>query len=209
MNSYWKNVWSGTEAKEYRKYINLNYNYKFLDIFKKNNISCVCDAACGFGKYSTVCSKNNFKVSGFDISEEAVSLTKHILKEFNLQYDDFRVCSITDIQYQDESFDGVIAHAVIDHFTAVEAIKVLKELFRITKKNGLIYLSFDGLEDDDIKMSHEVLEDGSFKYLDDSRKDLIFKYYTNDDIYELVKGKEIVCFNTTESGEREVILRKE
>lgn len=209
INSYWKSVWSGIEAKDYKKYINENYNYEFIDIFKQNNISHICDAACGFGKYSVVCSNNNFEVSGFDISEESVSLTKAMLNEFNLEYVDFRVCSITDIKYEDECFDGVIAHAVIDHLITSDAITALNELVRITKKNGLIYLSFDGLEDEDMEICHEVLEDGSFKYIDNSRKGMIFKYYTDDEIYKLINGKELLYFNTTENGAREVILRKE
>jgi ubiquinone/menaquinone biosynthesis C-methylase UbiE len=209
MNNYWENVWTGVEVNDYKKYINLNYEYNFIDIFKQNSISHICDAACGFGKYSAILSKNNFKVSGFDISKEAVSLTKDMLNDLNLKFMDFYVCSITDIRYQDEYFDGVIAHAVIDHLNTTEAIKALSELFRITKKNGLIYLSFDGLEDDDIETSHEVLEDGSFKYIDDIRKGMIFKYYVNEEIKKLIIGKEILYFNTKQNGEREIILRKE
>ncbi|MGH4138761.1 class I SAM-dependent methyltransferase [Clostridium sp.] len=209
MNTYWRSVWTGREVKDYKKYINLNYEYKFINIFKQNNISHICDAACGFGKYSAILSKNNFKVSGFDISEEAVSLTKAMLNDFGLKFMEFCVCSITNIRYQDEHFDGVVAHAVIDHLKTTEAIKALNELFRITKKNGLIYLSFDGIEDDDSELSHEVLEDGSFKYIDDLRKGMIFKYYINEEIKKLIIGKQILYFNTKQNGEREIILRKE
>lgn len=209
MNNYWKNVWTGVEVNDYKKYINLNYDYNFIDIFKQNNISHVCDVACGFGKYSAILSKNNFKVSGFDISEEAVSLTKDMLNNLNLKFMDFCVCCITDIKYQDECFDGIIAHAVIDHLRTTEAIKALNELFRITKKNGLIYISFDGLENDDIEISHEILDDGSFKYIDDIRKGMIFKYYNNEEIKNFIIDKEILYFNTKKNGEREIILRKE
>ena len=208
MNKYWENVWTGVEAKDYKKYIDLNYDYKIIDIFKKNNISRVCDAACGFGKYSAIFSKNNFEISGFDISEKSVSLTKDMLNEFHLKFMEFCVCSITNISYQDEAFDGVIAHAVIDHLIATDAIVALNELFRITRKNGLVYLSFDGLEVDDIEKSHEVLEDGSYKYIDDSREGMIFKYYTNAEIDKLIINKEILYFNTKQNGEREVVLRK-
>lgn len=208
MNDYWESVWAGEEVKDYKKYINFNYNCKLIDIFKQNNISYVCDAACGFGKYSAILSKNGFKVSGFDVSEGSVNLTKDMLIELNLNFINFCVCSITDISYQDECFDGVIAHSVIDHLITMDAVKALDELFRITKKNGLIYISFDGLEEDDVKLNHEVLEDGSFKYLDGHRKGMIFKNYTNEEIKELTADKEILYFNTKQNGERELILRK-
>lgn len=208
MDSYWDSVWAGEMIKDYKKYINFNYNYKFIDIFKQNNVFNICDAACGFGKYSAILSKSGLRVSGFDISEEAVILTKSMLNEFNLKYNDYCVCSITDISFQNECFDGVVAHAVIDHLINIDAIKAISELFRITKKNGLIYLSFDGLEEDDIKISHEVLDDGSFKYIDDLRKGMIFKYYTDEEIKKLIDGREILYFNKSQNGVREVILKK-
>ncbi|MBZ9687431.1 class I SAM-dependent methyltransferase [Clostridium estertheticum] len=208
MNNYWDNVWTSVDVKDYKKYINLNDDYKFIDIFKQHKISNICDAACVFGKYSAIFSKNNFKVSGFDISEQSIILTKNMLTTLNLGFMDFCVCSITDIKYRDECFEGVIAHAVLDHLNTTEAIKALNELFRITKKNGLIYLSFDGLSDNDIEACHEVLADGSFKYIDGTRKGMIFKYYINEEIKKLIMGKEILYFNTKQNGEREVILRK-
>lgn len=209
MDSFWESVWAGEKVEDYKRYISLNHDCKFIDIFRQNNILNVCDAACGFGRYSAILSSNGFRVSGFDISESSVNLTKDMLNEFNLKFADFCVCSITDIVYEDESFDGLVAHSVIDHLTSAEAIKALNELFRIVKENGLIFLSFDSLEDDDISMDHEVLEDGSFKYTNGSRKDMIFKYYTDEEINKLILGRKVLYFNTSKNGEREIILKKE
>lgn len=207
-DNYWDDMWQGWKIEDYKKYINLNYNYKFVDIFRKNNVETICDAACGFGKFSAICSKNNFTISGFDISGEAVNLTKAMLKEFNLKINEFKVCSLTEIDYEDESFDGAIAHAVMDHLKKAEAVKALNELLRIVKKNGLIYFSFDGIEDDDLNLSHRVLEDGSFEYTDESRKGMIFRHYTNDDIAELFNGHDIILFEEAKNGVRNVIIRK-
>lgn len=207
-DNYWDDMWQGWKIEDYKKYINLNYNYKFVDIFIKNNVQTVCDAACGFGKFSSICSKNNFTISGFDISSEAVNLTKAMLKEFNLKFNEFKVCSLTEIDYDYESFDGAIAHAVMDHLKKADAVKALDELLRIVKKNGLIYFSFDGIEDDDLNLSHMVLEDGSFEYTDESRKGMIFRHFTNDDIIELLNGLDILLFEEMKNGTRNVIVKK-
>lgn len=207
-DSYWDSVWTGEKIADYIKYINLDYPYKFIEIFKENNVRNVCDAACGFGKYSAICSKNNLEVSGFDISENAVNLTKGVLEKLQLKYSEFKICSMLNIVFEAESFDGVVAHAVLDHFKSDDAKKALSELLRITKTNGLIYLSFDGIEEDDLSLPHEVLEDGSFMYTDESRNGMIFKHYTNEDINRLIEGKEVLLFNTLKNGAREVIIRK-
>lgn len=208
MNSFWESIWSGSKAGEYQKYINIKTDYQFIDIFKMNKILSVCDAGCGFGKYSVICAYNGFEVSGFDISETAVAITKEMLNKYNLKFKDYRVCSITNINFDDRTFDGVVAHSVIDHLTYIDAEKAVNELLRVTKKNGLIYVSFDALEEDDISLPHIVLEDGSLKYTSGKRKDMIFRYYKNDEIKGLFKGFDFIYFNVNEYGERDIIIKK-
>lgn len=152
--------------------------------------------------------QHGYNVDGFDISENSVTLTKNILNEFNFQCGDYKVCSLTNIDFEDNKFDAVIAHAVMDHLSTFDAEKALNELYRIVKENGLIYISFDCLEEDDLELEHTVLEDGSFLYTDESRNGLLFKYYTDEDINKLVKEKEQIYFNITRRGDREIILRK-
>ncbi len=208
MSEYWNSEWKYATVSEYKKYINPNGRPKFFDIFKEYNISYVCDVACGFGAYSVMLNNNGFHTAGFDVSENSINITKSMLNHFHYPNDNFKVCSITDIDFDDEIFDAIVAHAVIDHLSAEDAKKAIDELFRITKKNGLIYISFDGIEDDDINLAHEVLKDGSFLYSDESRNGLLFKYYTEDDIKNLIKGREQIYYNITSKDDREVILRK-
>lgn len=208
MRTYWDKVWLNSEVNVYKKYINLDMDYEFIKIFKENKIENVCDAACGFGKYSVILGHNDFLVSGFDIAYDSINLTLSMLKDFNISYKEYLACSLTDIKFKDEEFDATLVHAAIDHLSYAEAKLALKELIRITKINGLIYVTFDGIDEEDERLKHEVLEDGSFKYLDEARKDMIFRYYTDEDIHKFLVGKEIIYFNKKQNGEREVILKK-
>ncbi|QSX06571.1 class I SAM-dependent methyltransferase [Sedimentibacter sp. zth1] len=208
MEEYWNKEWSNNKIDEYIKYIRPDFTPRFFEIFSKYNIKNVCDAACGFGTYSIMLNNRGFEVSGFDIAENSVNLTKNMLKHFKLPNDDYKTCSITDISFKDEAFDAVVAHAVIDHLSKKSACTALNELYRITKQGGLIYLSFDCLEEDDLNLAHEILEDGSFLYTDKSRDGLLFNHYTNEDIEKLLLGKQQIYFNTTKRGDREVILKK-
>lgn len=47
------------------------------------------------------------------------------------------ICDAHDIPFQDESFDGVIAQAVLEH--VVDPYRCVEEMHRVLKKDGLVY----------------------------------------------------------------------
>ena len=206
MEKYWNNVWDAPDIEKYIGYVKSYVAWKpeFLEIFAKHNVKNVCDAACGFGAYSVMMSKRGYLVSGFDISENSVNLTRRMVQEFGLSCGKYEVCEITDIRYDDATFCAAVAHAVIDHIPLADAKIALAELFRIITPGGLLYLSFDPLGEDDLNNKHKVSDDGSLIYEDG----LLFRYYSEKDICLLLDGRKIIYSNTNPRGEREYILLK-
>lgn len=204
---YWDKAWADFDISFYKKYIDPSRNYVFIDYFKKHGVKTVCDIGCGFGRYSVVSSYNNFDVYGIDISDYAIKITEEMLKSFGLEYRQFKKCEITEIQFEDNTFDGIIAHAVIDHVTLDGAKKSISEISRILKPDGIVYLSFDGLSDEDIEMEHETLEDGSMVYKNGDREGLLYRYYEDEEIEQLLKGHKILYFGKNSSGDRDVIYQ--
>jgi len=203
---YWNSVWREPDIEKYKGYVNgyVTWTPKFIEIFADNNVKTVCDVACGFGAYSVMMAKKGYDVSGFDISENSIALTKRMLQEFECNAGQYEVCGITNIKFEDSTFCAAVAHAVIDHIPFAEAKIALGELYRILAPGGLLYLSFDPLGEDDINKNHQLLEDGSRLYEDG----LLFRYYSNDNINLLLDGKNIVYSNTNSRGEREFVLHK-
>lgn len=210
-NAYWERCWRNDNSTELYKYLDKYFGMKSkeIDIFEEHNIVRVCDAACGFGAYSLAFASNGFNVYSFDISETAVEITKNGLNRYGIDASNVKVANILDTGYADGSFDGVIAHAVLDHLVVEDTKKALKELFRITKTNGLILVSFDVAEDDDMEEAHITLEDGTMQYTCGSREGMLFNPYDWNKIDELFKGYSIVY--RADRGKREhiVILKKE
>ncbi|MCL2187869.1 MAG: class I SAM-dependent methyltransferase [Defluviitaleaceae bacterium] len=206
MKGYWNDIWRQAEIEKYIGYVKgyLTWKPKFLDVFNAHNIESVCDAACGFGAYSVMLTKNGYDVCGFDISDKSVDLTNRIMQAFGCENGGYKVCSLTSIEYDDASFDAVVAHAVIDHLPLADAKIALEELFRILVPDGLLYVTFDPLSEDDECKAHHVLEDGSRLY-DDG---LLFRYYSDEEIHNLLCGKSIVWTTTNTRGEREFVLKK-
>lgn len=208
-DAYWEGVWQAEDAAQCAEYLrgHMRARPAFLDVFRQYGVVTVCDAACGFGAYGAMLAANGFSVSLFDIASSSVELAKTLFQRKGLAAKDWRVCDICQISYPNETFDAVVAHAVIDHLSAERAHAALFELVRITKPGGLVYLSFDPLEEDDLVLPHEVLSDGSFLYTEGERNGLLFHYYTENEIRQLLVGFETIYLNETANGGRERIFR--
>ena len=75
-NLYWEQCWQDEDETELYRYLDMyrEMNSKEMEIFKKHNITKVCDAACGFGAYSLA-----YATNGFD--DQAIHLEIKLLSE--------------------------------------------------------------------------------------------------------------------------------
>lgn len=207
---YWERCWQGEDQDDLMRYLAAYANLKseVIDIFKEHKVRKVCDAACGFGAYSLAFASNGFIVSGFDISPTAVQITQQGLKSYGLDGADHKVASILDTGYMSETFDGVVAHAVIDHLTTAEAGKAIEELLRITAAGGLVMISFDTAEPEDYSYSHEMLEPGTMLYKEGDRSGMVFHPYEWDEIDRLFRDCHIIYRIQNSKNEKILIIKK-
>jgi SAM-dependent methyltransferase len=114
---------------------------KILKIFKKNNVQRVLDFGCGSGRHVIYFTKKGFDVYGFDITEEGIKITKGWLKKeklrANLKIGPFN----KKLPYKDNFFDAVISTNAIHHTTIENIRKEIKEIERILKPGGLIFIT--------------------------------------------------------------------
>lgn len=106
----------------------------------------------------------------------------------------------------DGMFDAAVAHSVLEHMTVEDAKRGLLELDRIVRPGGLVYVSFDSLEEDR-KLQHAILADGTYHYQEGKRDGMLFHHYSDEEIRELLKGhqRQIIYFATNYCGERDVV----
>ena len=99
----------------------------FLDLFPSN--SKILDIGCGNGKYMDY--RNDLIMNGIDISINLTNICKN--KGFNVIK-----ASMTDIPFDDNTFDGIICIASYHHLTNDEdRKKTLDEIYRVLKPNGI------------------------------------------------------------------------
>lgn len=208
-HTYWESRWSQTSAESLKEVLQPYHQGKdeILDVLKAHRVRRICDAGCGFGAYSLLLASNGFDVEGFDLSESAVAVTKELLGNYKIDASSYRAASVLQTGYEDEQFDAAVAYSVLDHMTVDDAKKGLTELSRIVRKDGLLVLAFDSLEEDDLELAHTVMPDGSLLYTQGKRTGMIFHPFTEQELSELLGNKKILYRRTNTKGERALVVR--
>ncbi|PHR70028.1 MAG: methyltransferase type 11 [Arcobacter sp.] len=133
-------------SKYIKKRIGLN---KYINQEEFLSIPKVLDFGCGIGRHIKVIDEFNLDAYGFDLSEEAIQIAKKLLVEQKLSHiiKNIIVSDITKLPYENNSFDYMLSHGVLDSMPFSIAKKGLFELCRCIKKEGLIYMDLISTED--------------------------------------------------------------
>jgi len=114
---------------------------KVVEVFKKHKVKRVLDLGSGSGRHVIYLVKNGFDVYGFDIAEEGIKITRHWLEKEKLDAN-LKIGSIYEkLPYQDNFFDAIISTSVIHHGKLENIRKAIKEIERVLKPKGLIFIT--------------------------------------------------------------------
>ena len=105
-------------------------------------------------------------------------------------------------------FDAVFCNSVVDHMTLTEAERAIGEMERIAAPGGLIYLSFDLLDEDDWALPHDLLPDGSLRYTQGRREGMVLHPHSLQTVQKLLAGKNNI-FLREHAGQVEALYQKE
>jgi len=98
------------------------------------------DAGCGIGGSSRLMAKKfDFIVAGMDLSDQFIQTARAISDRFFLSdqvY--FQQGSILEMPFENDSFDAILCQHVLMNIEDKE--KVIKEFFRVLRKNGKLIL---------------------------------------------------------------------
>lgn len=99
------------------------------------------DAGCGLGDYTVFALKAKAKVWAFDYSDGMTRCTIARVKRLGLRTEAITQDSVLSIPYSDEIFDKVFCLSVLDHLSDKDRKMALRELTRVLKTGGKMYLS--------------------------------------------------------------------
>ncbi len=114
---------------------------KFANLLKKNKVKKILDLGSGSGRHTVYLAKRGFEVFGIDIAQEGINITKNWLKKENLKAD-LKIGNIyKKLPYPNDFFDTIISTGVICHNNILGIRKIIKEMERILKPQGFIFIN--------------------------------------------------------------------
>lgn len=112
------------------------FRYRSVTRWIKDKI--VLDAACGEGFGSNILAQRAKRVTGIDISKEAIEHAQQRYQSANLI---FKQCSIVELDFEEQTFDTVVSFETIEHVTNEVQHEFLKGIKKILKHDGVLFIS--------------------------------------------------------------------
>lgn len=162
---------------------------EITNLFKRKLVKKVLDLGCGSGRHTVYLAKHGFDVYGLDVAPKGIKMTKDWLKKEKLKAK-LKINSIyKKLPYKDNFFDAIISTQVIHHERIKNIKKLIKEIERILKPKGLIFITvrrkrftfkklrkiktIKGLSSGKVKVRDKIIEDRTCVPIEGGEKGLI------------------------------------
>lgn len=116
---------------------------ELVKLFKKKGIKKVLDLGCGSGRHIIYLAKNGFDTYGLDVAPVGLKITKDWLKQEKLKADLKLGSFLKKLPYKNNFFGAIVAVQAISHGRIEDIRKLIKEMERVLKPSGLIFVAFN------------------------------------------------------------------
>ena len=155
--------------------------------------SRILEVGCGNGKTMAALKDSGFVVTGIDFSSEAVKACKSILGG-----DADVVCaSVTDMPFDDGSFDGAVMFHVMENLDASEVTKAVSEMRRVLKQGSSIAVKV--FSEDDMRSGKGTMVSDDTVVRGNGIR---YRYFTEEKLKDSFPDAECVSIRTVRDGTR-------
>ena len=157
---------------------------------RRPDVKRVMDLGCGSGRHVIMLAGEGYETAGIDSSLNAISFAHCWLEHEGLKAD-LKVGTAQNLPWADDFFDVVIAHGVLDHMTRNDALQALRELNRVLRAKGLLYLSLASTDEYSFGKG-EAIDPFTFRLTEGDEAGLIQRFFTIDQIFAFLETRFIV-----------------
>jgi len=100
------------------------------------------------------------------------------------------VGDISNLEFENETFDLIVTDGVLDHVSMKDAIKMINELWRLLKSGGYLFITLRSTEDCEFSRGKKV-EHNCYLLSSGYEKGIIQHYFDIDEIRKLLKDFKI------------------
>jgi ubiquinone/menaquinone biosynthesis C-methylase UbiE len=163
----------------------------------------VLDAGCGNTGYFQVAmiALGVAKISCLDLGIDWIPELKRVLEEYGVKQQsvDYIEGSTTKLPFDDESFDFVASNGVIMHLeTLTESSLALKELSRVTKRGGCLYV-YSGVDSPGI-VDRYIVPALRKAYVEDEA----FRHFVDNIDHQKITSELKQCFTTAQAFDQSI-----
>ena len=166
--------------------------YYYLHKWSKLGFKKFLDLGCGLGRHSIFFAENGFNVSAFDLSESGIDKFKEQIKNDKLDIS-IKLGDMLSLPYEDNFFDCILAYHSIYHTDSSGIKKVISEIYRVLKKDGEGFITFNSKYNPTFKKITNMKIDEYTVIKTEGNEANIPHYYTDvDNLKILIKNFRII-----------------
>jgi ubiquinone/menaquinone biosynthesis C-methylase UbiE len=124
-----------------------NFAKRCFLLIKKRHLKTLLDVGCGNGRDSLYFARKGLKVTAVDFSKNGLKLLKRIIDRDKIKNITPICRETTKLNFKDNSFDVIYAHLSLHYFYDKTTTKIFDKLYKMLKKNGLIFIKCKSTDD--------------------------------------------------------------
>lgn len=134
-------AWDWNKNSDELWFVPSEESYYLVNRWKEKGFKKFLDLGCGRGRHSIQFALNGFDVSSVDLSDVAVAGLQKWAEKEGISIST-AIGNMTDLPFEDGSFDCLLAYHVISHTDSKGIIKVISEIRRILRDGGEFFITF-------------------------------------------------------------------
>ena len=107
-----------------------------LNLFKKYDILKILIPGAGYGRHTRLFSKNNYEVTGIEISDSALEIAKGFDSKSKLI-----LGSVLDMPFNDETYDAIFCYNLLHLLLRNERLLFIEKCYNQLKDKGFVFFS--------------------------------------------------------------------